>query len=419
MIIVSAPGSGSGLTASQIYHALTGGSGASTLTMAQHTAGQEAKTETERAERINQLAQKIEAGWQGKAGAAAYGAAKPLAEVTILGADNLDHTDQLLQEQGGAFGSASSSVVPVAENPPDTGFWDEATPWDTDTEDELSKYQANSEHNLRVYQMYDENSMSNEQALPMDYSSLHDTGGDIRVENPNFPPTPPPDDPRDPVTPPGRNGRDPGDVWTPPPPSDQRPERPTDPLTPPQYDDKPQQTRPHDWTPPPTPVQPPNRPIGPPLPIQPPVADPLLPFGGGRFGSGGADGAGGGRAGGGGGGAGRGGAGGFGARGGGAGGFGAGGAGEHGAGARPGGPATGAEHGPGGRPGGAGAAAAAAGAGGAGTGGRGGQPGMGAGGGRGQGEDDTEHTRASFLLENDPEAIFGTDQMTAPPVIGE
>lgn len=41
------------------------------------------------------------------------------------------------------------------------------------------------------------------------------------------------------------------------------------------------------------------------------------------------------------------------------------------------------------------------------------------GGRRGDGEDDDEHKRPSFLVEGDPDAVFGTDQMTAPPVIGE
>jgi hypothetical protein len=48
--------------------------------------------------------------------------------------------------------------------------------------------------------------------------------------------------------------------------------------------------------------------------------------------------------------------------------------------------------------------------------------GMGAGGmggGRGQrGKDDEEHKRASFLVEADPDSIFGTDERTVPPVIG-
>jgi hypothetical protein len=38
---------------------------------------------------------------------------------------------------------------------------------------------------------------------------------------------------------------------------------------------------------------------------------------------------------------------------------------------------------------------------------------------RGEGEEDDEHQRASYLVEGDPDAVFGTDQMTAPPVIGE
>ena len=43
----------------------------------------------------------------------------------------------------------------------------------------------------------------------------------------------------------------------------------------------------------------------------------------------------------------------------------------------------------------------------------------GAGGGGARGGEDEEHTRASFLVEDDPDALFGTDQVTAPPVIGE
>jgi hypothetical protein len=61
----------------------------------------------------------------------------------------------------------------------------------------------------------------------------------------------------------------------------------------------------------------------------------------------------------------------------------------------------------------------------AGTRGMAGEPGgsgAGAGGmgaGRGQrGKDDEEHKRASYLVEADPDSIFGTDERTVPPVIG-
>jgi hypothetical protein len=47
----------------------------------------------------------------------------------------------------------------------------------------------------------------------------------------------------------------------------------------------------------------------------------------------------------------------------------------------------------------------------------GGMPGMGGAGGRR--EEDQEHKSAQYLQEADPDALFGTDEMTAPPVIGE
>lgn len=83
-------------------------------------------------------------------------------------------------------------------------------------------------------------------------------------------------------------------------------------------------------------------------------------------------------------------------------------------------------HGPGGGPrAGAGAlaaeAAARGGGGAGGSAGRGagaGAGGMGGGGGRGQGGEDSEHQAPSYLIEADPDAVFGTDEITAPPVIG-
>jgi hypothetical protein len=53
-----------------------------------------------------------------------------------------------------------------------------------------------------------------------------------------------------------------------------------------------------------------------------------------------------------------------------------------------------------------------------GTSGSAGMGGMGAGRGGGRGED-SEHKRAAYLVEGDPEGLFGTDEKTTPPVIGE
>ncbi|MGQ0837709.1 hypothetical protein [Actinokineospora sp.] len=392
------------MSAHQIYEALRGGAGTSSLATGYDIANAEAGLEAERAKLINRIAQKIEAGWQGQAGAAAFGAAKPIADVSIVGADNLERTHALLRDQADGFDSASGSVLPVPPSPPETGFLDDITPWSTDTESEIERYRQDSEHNIRVYGMYDDQSTANEQALPMDYSSLTDPGGAITVTGPDKPGLPPnPPGTGDPTDPPGTGVDSRDQPRTPPPnpplPPDQPPFVPTDRPQP----DRPQTTNPNDFVPT-TPTTPPGTGRPPLVPLVP--ADPAL--------AGGYPG-------------GRGGAGGFGGGTGSGGGYGPGARpGEYGPGGRP-GAAAGAEHGPGSRsggapggehgPGGRGAAAAAGrGAGGVGGAGMGG---MGAGGGRGQGGEDSEHTRASFLQENDPEAIFGTDQITAPPVIGE
>jgi hypothetical protein len=58
--------------------------------------------------------------------------------------------------------------------------------------------------------------------------------------------------------------------------------------------------------------------------------------------------------------------------------------------------------------------------GGAGRPGAGGPPGgMGGAGRKGEGEEDKEHGRPSYLVEGDPESTFGSDELTAPPVIGD
>ncbi|NKQ54143.1 hypothetical protein HFP15_14740 [Amycolatopsis sp. K13G38] len=44
---------------------------------------------------------------------------------------------------------------------------------------------------------------------------------------------------------------------------------------------------------------------------------------------------------------------------------------------------------------------------------------MGAAGQRGKGEDDDEHKRPDYLIEADPDSVFGTDVRATPPVIGE
>ncbi|MFC7618329.1 hypothetical protein ACFQV2_38140 [Actinokineospora soli] len=176
-----------GLSAHEIYIGLTQGQGAGSLARAFHTAKVEANLEIERADRINQLARKLEAGWEGEAGAAAFGAAQPLAEVSRAGANNLERTHRLLEQQVDLFDYARSRVKPVPPHPPETNLLDDLAPWSTDREDKSAKYKADSDHNVELYRQYDMSSYDNEMSLPTEYPEIVDPGGDIKVERPNEP----------------------------------------------------------------------------------------------------------------------------------------------------------------------------------------------------------------------------------------
>src|SRR5688500_14002242 len=95
------------LTPRQIYEALTGGPGAETLGDAQIVSDEEANRESDRARRIAQLGRTIQSGWQGSAADGAFGAAAPLAEAAVRGADALERAQDLLDRQSGSFQRAA------------------------------------------------------------------------------------------------------------------------------------------------------------------------------------------------------------------------------------------------------------------------------------------------------------------------
>ena len=389
------------LTPRQIYDELKGGPGSDSLGNAQRTSYDEARRESERAERITRIGRTIQAGWQGSAAEGAYGAAAPLADAALRGTDDLYRAQDLLDRQSGSFQRASNSVVEVSDDLPEMEIGDVLNP--VDYEKQVRAHQADAEHNMQVFEGYDNASSHNETYAPREYPIISHSGGTVSVTASDTAGAGEPG--------PGRNGGDTGGSGGPggggpngggggssggappggtPGPGGQSPEGGQLPSG------GGQQTRPNDYVPPT--VAPPAgyQPSG----LQPgpstgttggfPGGVPVGGYPGGGPGSGGGAGSGGGRGGG---------APGAGPRGG--GGLGAGG----GAGA--------ATPGEGARAGGVGGVAGARGAGGPGA--------MGAapmGGGRGKNDDESEHER-KYLVEPDPEEMFGSEVLTAPQVIGD
>jgi hypothetical protein len=394
------------MTPAEIYERITGGERGRALGREQMMTSHEQVNEQERADMVLALAKAIREGWQGAASERAYGTAMPVAERMIGNALNLKRAQDLLSRQLDSFQTAYHSVRPIPDPP--AGSVDEQFPFDVDQEIEVKKYQDDAQNNIHVYGVYDGASHYNETNMPQEYHAGAQGGGTVEVDPGDVikvgDPGPGPGEPRPEGPRPGGPG--PGGQFTDDP---YRGAFPGDPggggFNPRPRDPGGSQTSPNEYRPPAASRLPTYPEPGQPSPVSGgPGFVGGVPIGGypgaGGFGPRGSGP----------------GAGGFGPRGGGPGG---------GPGGNPGGGGPGGSGGVRGPGGGVGAGAlaaeeaaarraaqAAARSGGTGP--------MGApmGAGRGKDDEDSEHQR-KVLIEGDSEAVFGSDVLTAPQVIGD
>jgi hypothetical protein len=384
-----------GLSPGQLVKAVMTGPGTESLQKVHQAGVDQSAYQRQLEQGTRELTSGLESAWTGGASDAARERLQPLTASATSASTTLDRNSTLAQAQIDQFHRMKNSLHPdVTDQPPTRSAWDVATPWDTDTEDKISQYNQKAQENVERYNAYSQQSSTNTASRTIDYGQLREyTGGDFTVQDTKKPVEPPPrkgtrtggDDDRSigtqvrqPVHPP---------VVQPPPPGHVTPPGQ---VTPPGshttgVDDS---VRAQSYVPPstqyPPGYQPPGTGLG-------PGSGPGGGFGsgfgpgGGGFGPGSSSGAGGGT-----------------------------GTGT-GAGARGPGAATGAGVPGEGRPGAAGGVRGGA----AGKPGSPGMGGMGHGAKGGKGEEDAEHQRASYLVEADPESIFGgSDERTVPPVIG-
>ncbi|MDX3194187.1 hypothetical protein PV458_37825 [Streptomyces sp. MN03-5084-2B] len=391
----------SGLSPGQLVQAVLHGPGTESLQKVRQAGVDQAVYQRQLEQDTHELTSGLESAWTGGASDAARERLQPLTASATSASTTLDRNSTLAQAQIDQFHQLKNSLHPdVTDQPPTRSAWDVATPWDTDTEDKINQYNRKAQENVERYTAYSQQSSSNTAARTIDYGQLGEyTGGDFTVQDPKKPVEPPP---RKRTRTGGDDDRSIGSQVQPPPavhpPGVQPP--PPGQVTPPGHVTPPGQVTPpgsfptgvddsvraQSYVPPPTQYPPGYQPPGT-VPGFGPGSGPGGGFGpgfgpgGGGFGPGSSSGAGSGP----------------------------------GSGARGPGSATGAGVPGEGRPGPAGGIRGGA----AGKPGSPGMGGMGHGAKGGKGEEDAEHQRASYLVEADPESIFGgPDERTVPPVIG-
>jgi hypothetical protein len=170
------------LTPGQIYEQITGGDGGGTLSEEQKMTSHEQEREQARADMVLSLAKAIREGWQGEASSGAYGTAMPLAERMIGNALSLKRAQDLLERQSESFQNVYHRVRPISDPP--KGSVDEKFPFDVDHEIAVKKYRDDAQNNLYVYGVYDEASHYNETNMPQEYHAGSGTsqGGAVDVD---------------------------------------------------------------------------------------------------------------------------------------------------------------------------------------------------------------------------------------------
>ena len=169
-----------GLSPDKIYEYFANGPGTGKLDTAQHATRQEWELEDERADLIRKQGELIRGGWQGAASEGAFGAAQPLAESAMRGAELLSQAEDLLDRQSGSFHRAANSVKPVPSKPPTMDTSNPMLPF-MDFETEVTTYQSDAQHNIDVYRVYDGASEYNEKNMPPEYDTVNHAGGSISV----------------------------------------------------------------------------------------------------------------------------------------------------------------------------------------------------------------------------------------------
>lgn len=388
---------GQTIDARQIYEQIKGGPGTGSMQSASQAADTLKDRHETRAQQIAALNKQMDAAWQGDSSTAAQAGGHPLEIWLKDSSDNLGDSHKFIDNQITDFHTVSSKVQQLPSKPPSMGLVDHINPF-SDKDDEINAYNKKGQANVDAFNAYYQASAQNAAGMPQ-YKAW--TGNNIADGNTgdggngsgsgggggggsfgggggsgsgaghlpgyggNMPSTHLPGTG-------GPGGGHDGLMYQPHPPSSSLPG-----YKPPSWNDG---TSAAGFTPSGN------------LPDADTFSSGAFGPGGGGAGAGGAGGA-------------------FGA--GGTGAYGVGGAGALAAGASTGVGAGGSGSGSGGLAGGARGGAAGA----AGRPGMSGMGGMGHGG-KGKGEDDEEH-ETKYLVGEDPNELFGTDELTAPPVIGE
>lgn len=166
---------GTTYSAPDIYHRIKGGKGAGPFADNSAVTGEQANVQSSLNKQIDQLNTKMNTAWQGNAADQAFSGAAPLAGSAESASASLTQASAAMSNQVGAFTTAYNSVVPMASSAPQNNVVNEfvsgfgvTTPLDN----QINQYNSAGQHNVQVYNTYSTESSANAAQMPSTFDTL-------------------------------------------------------------------------------------------------------------------------------------------------------------------------------------------------------------------------------------------------------
>ncbi len=169
-----------GFSGHQIYAQMTGGPGTGSAQVGANAATSLETTYASIETRLKRVGETLGESWTGASADAAQAAGNPINQAMMEMQDALRQADRSLSNQVYQFNHNKAQLKNMPADKPETGFWDDATPWDTDTEDAVNSYNSEESHNRKVYSEFQSASNTNRGDLPKEFPGV--TADNLNVE---------------------------------------------------------------------------------------------------------------------------------------------------------------------------------------------------------------------------------------------
>ncbi|MFS8103602.1 hypothetical protein LFM09_41415 [Lentzea alba] len=161
-----------GFSGHQIYAQMHGGEGTGSAQLAATKAKELERSYAIVEDRLKKVGETLGEAWTGASADAAQAAANPIKQAMIQMQDALRQADHSISNQVYQFNHNKSQLKNMPEKKPETGFWDDVSPWDTDAEDAVNKYNSEESHNRKVYSEFQSASNTNRSELPKEFPGV-------------------------------------------------------------------------------------------------------------------------------------------------------------------------------------------------------------------------------------------------------